>query len=176
MSVKEKYTAEEWDLLSCTPMIIGAAMSGAASSGVMGTMKEALASTQSTMGAAANYPDNPIIQTITAKPESIGDAREAASQQRAKLMGRIKERGVEKPEDLATLALDDCRKAAFLLAEKEDELVVMEYKNWLTAIADKVANAASEGGVLGFGGTRFSDAEKAFYNQVCEALGVDQIV
>jgi hypothetical protein len=35
------------------------------------------------------------------------------------------------------------------------------FKAWLQAIAQRVAEAAKEGGFMGFGGVRVSDAEKA---------------
>ena len=42
------------------------------------------------------------------------------------------------------------------------------------AIAEKVANASTEGGFLGFGGERLSAPEKALLTQIHEALGGPQ--
>ncbi len=176
MDVKEKYTQEEWDLLSGTPMLLGAAMSGAGSSGIMGTAKEAFANTQAMMGAGESYPGNALIAAVATKPSSMSEAREKSSQQRELLMGRMKERGIQNASELVELVVDDCRKVAFLLGEKEDVGTANEYKQWLLSIGEKVANAASEGGFLGFGGTRFSEEEKVFLAQVNEALGMEPTV
>ena len=46
------------------------------------------------------------------------------------------------------------------------------YKKWLLGIAGKVANAATEGGFLGFGGERVSAAETAAINELASSLGV----
>ena len=46
------------------------------------------------------------------------------------------------------------------------------FKTWLKHMADQVAEAASEGGILGFGGVKVSDAEKASIAEVGKALGV----
>jgi hypothetical protein len=39
------------------------------------------------------------------------------------------------------------------------------------SIAENVAKAAKEGGILGFGGTRISAAEKEAFAQIAEAIG-----
>jgi hypothetical protein len=46
-----------------------------------------------------------------------------------------------------------------------------EFKKWLLAIARRVAEAANEGGIFGFGGERISDAEKNVLRQIAFALG-----
>ncbi len=46
------------------------------------------------------------------------------------------------------------------------------FKNWLRAISGRVADAASEGGFAGFGGTKVSDKEKATLSDISKALGL----
>ena len=60
---------------------------------------------------------------------------------------------------------------AALLANKAPADAVA-YKTWLAGIAKAVAEAAPEGGFLGFGGTQVSDAEKATVGDIATALGV----
>ena len=45
------------------------------------------------------------------------------------------------------------------------------FKTWLRGISQKVAEAAVEGGFLGFGGVKVSDAEKATLDDIAKALG-----
>ena len=45
------------------------------------------------------------------------------------------------------------------------------FKAWLKHVAEKVAEASSEGGFLGFGGVTVTDAEKASIADVAKALG-----
>ena len=46
-----------------------------------------------------------------------------------------------------------------------------EFKTWLLTIGRRVAEAANEGGLFGFGGERVSDAEKNVLRQIAFALG-----
>ena len=46
------------------------------------------------------------------------------------------------------------------------------FKGWLKHIAEKVAEASAEGGLLGFGGITVTDAEKASIAEVAKALSV----
>ena len=44
------------------------------------------------------------------------------------------------------------------------------FKSWLQAVAQKAAEAGTEGGFLGFGGVTVSDAEKATLADISAAL------
>ncbi len=46
-----------------------------------------------------------------------------------------------------------------------------EFKKWLLTVGRRVAEAANEGGIFGFGGERVSDAEKNVLRQIAFALG-----
>jgi hypothetical protein len=46
------------------------------------------------------------------------------------------------------------------------------YKQWIMVAAQKVAEAAKEGGFLGFGGTRVSSDEQAALTELSGALGL----
>ena len=45
------------------------------------------------------------------------------------------------------------------------------FKGWLRQISENVADAANEGGFMGFGGVKVSDAEKATLSDISRALG-----
>ena len=45
------------------------------------------------------------------------------------------------------------------------------FKTFLNTLAQKVAEAATEGGFLGLGGVPVSEAEKATLSEIAEALG-----
>jgi len=61
---------------------------------------------------------------------------------------------------------------AELLAKKSTPEEAREYKEWAFYIGDKVANTASEGGFLGFGGEQFSDEERNALNELMAAIGL----
>jgi len=175
MEVREKYNQEEWDLLAGTPLLVGAAMSAAANSGVMGTMKEAFANTQAMLGGGEEFPDSALVIAVAQKPNSMAEAKERAAAQRDRLQEQIKSREIKEPSQMQELVIDNCRKAAFLLAEKEDTVEINNYKKWLVSIAEKVANSASEGGFMGFGGTKFSEEEGIFLEKIRNALGMNEL-
>ena len=62
---------------------------------------------------------------------------------------------------------------AALLAAKASATEAEEYRQWALSIAEKVANAATEGGFLGFGGERVTPAEKSLIDDIRKALGTN---
>jgi len=68
-------------------------------------------------------------------------------------------------------AIDSLREAAAIVNAKAPENAPA-FKAWLRQIAQKAAEASTEGGFLGFGGVQVSDAEKATLAEISTALGV----
>jgi hypothetical protein len=66
-------------------------------------------------------------------------------------------------------AIEALRKVSALLDTKAPEDAAA-FKAWLRATAQRVAEAAKEGGFLGFGGVQVSDAEKATLTEISAAL------
>ena len=75
------------------------------------------------------------------------------------------------PADIKVRTADALRALSALLAAKAPADAAA-YKSWLAGVAKAVAEAAPEGGFLGFGGTQVSDAEKATLAEISAALGV----
>ena len=82
----------------------------------------------------------------------------------------MKGRQVDSAEKMISAVVEDCREAAGVLA-RIDPQQASEYKAWAMQIADKVAQASTEGGFLGIGGTRLSDAETKLIEEIRGALG-----
>lgn len=59
-----------------------------------------------------------------------------------------------------------------LLVARPDATEAEEYKRWIYDAACAAAGATKSGGVLGFGASEFSDAEKDFLEQLRLALGL----
>lgn len=163
MSNKNDYSEEEWQLILDVPMLIGAAVMVVGKSG-LGTMKESFALAQQTLGAMKSYPDNELIQSVL--DSRFKDKQKASIESFSHPMLRLP------PEEFKDAVVAKCTEVNPILASKGSAEEVAEYKNWCQEIADKVAHAASEGGILGFGGTQFSDEEKIAINEIHTALGV----
>jgi hypothetical protein len=66
--------------------------------------------------------------------------------------------------------LAECRAAARLLTDRTPAEDAAAYRGWLAGIATTVCAAARTGGVLGFGGTPVSAAERRFLDELDAAL------
>jgi hypothetical protein len=72
-------------------------------------------------------------------------------------------------QDASDPALDGLRKVNAILAAKAPE-DAPAFRTWLREIAANSADAASEGGFIGFGGVKVSEAEKATLAEIDAAL------
>ncbi len=164
---------DETMLLATLPQAIGSCVATAAGSGLLGTGKELFASGQAVMAGLRDYPDNALIQALVPDP-SAEDKQAELAQARATrdwAMARLKAKGIHTPAQMAALTLEDARAVARLLDSRVDPVQAAQYRAWALSVAEKVAQAATEGGFLGFGGTRLSEAEQALIAQLREALG-----
>jgi hypothetical protein len=169
-SIKAQFTDEEWFEISSMPTMVGAAMAGAGKSGVIGTAKEAMASMKAIVAARNDYPDNQLIAAILEKAESFSDARERAGDYREMAVSKMKEQNVTSPEEFNRFMFDHCDRAIALVAGKCSARETDEYRQWAKDVAARVAEAASEGGFLGFGGERVSEPERQLLAQIEQRL------
>ena len=75
------------------------------------------------------------------------------------------------PGEIKNKAVAAIRDAAALVDAKAPSDAA-GFKAWLQHISQAVAEASTEGGFLGFGGVRVSDAEKATLAEISGALGL----
>ncbi len=172
MSYLQKFTEEETELLMCAPQLVGVAVTSIGSSGVLGSVKEAMASIRALMDGVKSYPDNALVASISPSMQDADAAKKMAKDQKDMVVRRIQANEVKGSEQLADLMIDDLCKINDILAEKESPEVAAEYKMWLREIAVKVAEAAKEGGFLGFGGTLVSDGEQALLDRISANLNL----
>ena len=170
MSFDERFTQPEQQLLATTPIMVGSAMAFAESSG-LGTVKELFASAKTYIDGLETYPGNEIIQGVLPHLDDRKQAKAQIKSLRENAVARLKENGIDSPEKIRALLLEDSESVASLLAEKASVGEASEYREWAMAIAANVARAAREGGFLGFGGTRVSEGEKKLFGEIADALG-----
>ena len=165
--MQEKFTNEQWLIISTAPSLIGSAVAMAGRSGVMGTMKEIIASGRSLAAGGEKYQHNPLIQSIIPKvePDQTQAAANAFSN-REQLMNQLRSEGIDSPEAMADYALRNLQKALAFLGEVVYQKDIDEYKQWVLETGQAVAEAAKEGGFLGIGGERVSQAETDFLARV----------
>jgi hypothetical protein len=160
MSVKDKFTPEEWKGLLKAPMLAGYAVAGAAPSGQSDFIQEMSAVADAIIEGGQRATKDSLLSAVVA--DITANAEDEQRGQTEKLsVGEVKER-----------ALANCREVASILKAKAGAEEADEYKRWVVGVAYKVAAAAKEGGLLGFGGEQVSGSEVEIINEIGEAIGV----
>jgi len=163
LATKSSFTAEEWGKLLASPMIAGMAITAADPSGIWGLLKEGMAGGWALLEARQNAQTNPLVRAV-ADDFSTSEGRTAA---RSVLQTRFTGK---KLEGLKESALAELTAIASILNAKAPE-DASAFKTWLQEVAEKAAEAGTEGGFLGFGGVAVSESEKATLAEISASLG-----
>jgi hypothetical protein len=172
MSLQERFTEDELFHLTNAPYLVGSAMVFAEGSG-LGTIKELYANAKAFLNGAKKFSDNSVITSILPQMEDAKAVREETKKFQSKAKEDFRARGIKSKEDMKAYADEELQTALATLAAKANDTEASQYKEWILSIAENVANAAKEGGFLGFGGERISEGEKEFYSKVASSMGLD---
>jgi hypothetical protein len=162
MSTRTDYSTAEWTLLLKGPLMAGLAVVAASPSGPLGVLREMFAVGKLVAETRGQAGASELLRTLVSEL-SAPDAR--GQMDTAELRGRP-------PEQLRAQALETCQTLAALVDRKATPAEATEIKRWLVGIAQRTAQAAKEGGFLGFGGVQVSETETAAIRDVARALGV----
>lgn len=150
MTRKADFNAEEWSLvLEGAPiagMIVITAERG-------GTLRESVSMGQAYVKARQQSGRSELLDEILSASPELDQTRFRSA------------------EDLRETGLARLREAVQLLERKGAPEEVEDYKRFVMALAEKVAQAHKEGGVLGMGGKRVSDNERAALDRIAATLG-----
>lgn len=148
MTSKYQYTADEWDMLLTAPAAVTTFIS-TADIKLVGMIKEIRAAAKAIEKIKPEAPAKDLVDSIVTDLQQRAEADDSPS------LPQVAEG--EDPREPARIALDQL---GTLLDQKSTSAEAAAFKNWLLAIGQAVAEAAKEGGFLGIGGERVSDAEK----------------
>jgi hypothetical protein len=162
MANKTNFTGEEWSRVLSSPMVAGMAITAADPSGLWGLLKEGMAGGWALLEARQTADADPLVKA-TAEAFATNEGRAAA---RAALQQRFTGTTFGAIKDTA---LAELKAVAGILDEKAPEDAAA-FKAWLLHVAQKAAEAGTEGGFLGFGGVAVSEAEKATLAEISTAL------
>lgn len=163
MANKQNFTPEEWTKVLESPLTAGIAVSAAEPSGVWGTLKEAFASSSALASGKLRADANELVKAVVADLETP----EGRSEIQKALQARFAD---SQPHDCVARSLANLREVSAILAAKAPGDATA-FKAWLREISQKVAEAADEGGFMGIGGVKVSEAEKATLADIAKALG-----
>ena len=165
MADKSTFTPDEWKVLLQSVMMAGIAVTAAEPSGLWGMLKEGMAGSRALLQAKSDAGASPLVSALVADFETSEGRTIARDGLQEKLKG-------SKPADIKVKCIAALQQAGEIVASKAPD-AAPAFKTWLYRISQDVAEAASEGGFLGFGGVKVSDAEKATLAEIATALKLD---
>jgi hypothetical protein len=157
MSGKADFSVDEWDLLRSSPMMASLLVVAASPSGPIGLVQESTGAGKVIMQSAATA-QTPLLKTL--------------SEDVMQTMSIPKPPPGATPAKIQEAAAEILRRTSALLTTKATPEETSEVKAWLAKVAQSTAEAAKEGGFLGFGGASVSDQEKAALAMLNTALGL----
>jgi hypothetical protein len=158
MTTKEDFTEEEWARLERAPIVAGMAITLADPGGPIEAIKESTAAIKTVTEAAQSGGGGLVDEVAKGFTEK--------AQQRQSPLGDFKPRGALAGEQI----LDELRAVNGLLADKADPEEAAAFRKWLLTAAQRTAEAAKEGGFLGFNAVRVSEGEQAMLDKLGEVL------
>jgi hypothetical protein len=159
MTSKQDFTDEEWARLRRAPLVAGLAISVADPGGPIEVTKETMAS----------------LRTATTPPSqeellvAVSQDLKKLAQEKQNPMGDFK---VDKNVLAGQQILDELRAVNEILEAKATPEEAEAFRRWMIAVAQAAADAAKEGGFLGFGAEQVSEGEKKMLEQLGNALGL----
>jgi hypothetical protein len=163
MSTKSDFTEDEWTTLVRSPMVAGMAITLADPGGPIEVMKETSAVLKFAIGSFSEQRD-----------DLVGEvAREtrALVEQRKNPVGDFKPRGAMAGKEI----VDEISRANEIVNAKATPEEAEAFRAWIMECAQRAADAAKEGGFMGFRAERVSQGEKDMLAQLGSALGVSGV-
>ncbi len=157
MTTSADFSTEEWETIVGTPPMV-AMMTMAASPG--GLYREMFAHAQAIVDAQQLFASSPFMQSLFSSHAATSLDKRSTDLARKSF------------DEIRSETLAQCRSVIALLAPKVSVEDLDHYKQYLYHVSDKVANAVSEGGFLGFGGKPVSEAEQTLLNDLTALLGI----
>lgn len=159
MASKTDFTEAEWKSIVGVAPMVGLAVAMSSPSGPFGVMKEMFSIGMELASMVKSGSSNALINAI------IDDVKVRATKPEMPA-------GTSSPEQAKAAAIAQIKTAAALIDAKAPGAEGLEFKRWLLALANRVAEASSEGGFLGIGGVKVNDSETAALKEIAAALGI----
>jgi hypothetical protein len=159
MTTRADFTDEEWARLERAPIVAGMAISLADPGGPIEAVKESMAAIRTVTEAARSGAGDGLVDAVA---KSVA----AKAQQRESPLGDFRPRGAQAGDQI----LEELRAVNGLLSRKATPDEAAAFRSWLIAAAQRTAEAAKEGGFLGFNAQRVSEGEQRMLTRLGEVL------
>lgn len=164
MVTKAAFTDDEWRKVLRSPVMASLAVTMADPSGLWGLISEGIAASGPLRQALRDESAPPLIKAMVDDFKTSEGRSIAQDGVKAELRGK-------EPAQARDAAIAALREAAAIVEAKAPAEAPV-FKQWLKDAAQKVAEASIEGGFLGFGGEKVSEAERATLSDIDRALGL----
>jgi hypothetical protein len=161
MADKTAFTDQEWARVLQSVTLAGIAVTAASPSGLWGLIKESFAAGSVLAHAKSDAGSCALARAVVEDLQT--------SEGRSKAREGIEVKAGDKPETIQARAVEALREVGALVDAKAPGDAAA-FKAWLRGISQRVAEAAKEGGFLGFGGVQVSDAEQKALADISAAL------
>ncbi|MGH2982510.1 MAG: hypothetical protein ACRDKV_10775 [Solirubrobacterales bacterium] len=159
MTSKADFTDEEWARLERAPLVAGMAITLADPGGPIEAVKESMAALKTATEAAPSAAGEDLVGAVS---KSVAEK----AGQRQNPLGDFKPRGALAGEEI----LEELRAANALVTEKATPEEATAFRDWLLTAAKRSADAAKEGGFMGFKAERVSEGEQKMLDKLGEVL------
>jgi hypothetical protein len=156
---RASFTDEEWARLERAPLVAGMAISLADPGGPIEAVKESMAAIKTLTEAAQSGGHGELVDSVA---KSVAEK----VQHRQNPMHGFRPKGALAGEEI----LDELRAVNALVTEKANPDEAQAFRAWLLTAAKRAAEAAKEGGFLGFHAVRVSEGEQQMLDKLGEVL------
>jgi hypothetical protein len=160
MTSKADFTEEEWTRLKRAPFVAGMAISLADPGGPIEAVKETSATLKTVLRAGEEGGRGELVDEIAR------EVSEDARQRKSPLAGWKPSKGANAGVEI----LDELGEVNRLVSDKATPEDAAAVRDWLMAAAQAAADAAKEGGFMGFRAERVSEGEQRMLNSLGEVL------
>jgi hypothetical protein len=159
MTTKADFSEDEWTRLKRAPFVAGMAISLADPGGPIEVVKETAATLKTVREAAQSGGRGELIDALA--QEVVSEA-----QHRKNPLQDFKPKGTLAGQEI----LEELSDVNRIVSEKATAEEADAYRAWLQSAAQEAANAAKEGGFLGFHAERVSEGEQRMLDKLAETL------
>jgi hypothetical protein len=159
MTSRADFSEDEWTRLKRAPFVAGMAISLADPGGPIELVKETAATLKSVRDAAESGGRGELIDAIA--QEVVADTR-----QRTNPLHDFKPKGALAGQEI----LEELADVNRIVSAKATPEEADAYRDWLRTAAQEAANAAKEGGFMGFRAELVSEGEQRMLDKLAEVL------
>ena len=160
MTTKADFTDDEWTTLLRSPIVAGMAITIADPGGPIEVVKETSAVVKVVTSTSSEERDD-LVGEIAREVRGLAE-------QRKNPVGDFKPRGAMAGKEI----VDELSRAGEIVSAKASPEEAEAFRAWIMECAQGAADAAKEGGFMGFHAERVSQGEKDMLEQIRTALGI----